>query len=151
MKKPSFEPLALVGGIQLGQRVVQSLSPDLPDTVVPVPNHWTRRILRRTSGAEVLAQAVARQIGLPCRLWSVRRKRITSKQGMLNWSARRKNVRGAFTLRDTSWLKNKHVLVVDDVMTSGATVAEIARLLRGAGATGVSIAVVARGTGASQI
>ncbi len=150
MKKPQFESLAMVGGKILGEKVLQELADAIPDFVIPVPNHWTRRIIHRTSSAEVLAQAVSRQADIRLKLYAVRRRRITSKQGMLNWSARRKNVRGAFAIRSGKWMEGKHILLVDDVMTSGATVAEISKLLRSAGATRVSVAVVARGTGTSQ-
>lgn len=150
MKKPPFEALTLAAGQLLGERIERSFADDLPEVVVPVPNHWTRRVTHRTSSAEILASAISAHTGLPHKPRLIRRIRRTSKQGMLNWSSRKKNVRGAFAVGRPAWLKGAHILLVDDVFTSGATVAEIAKQLRSAGALRVSVAVVARGTGTSN-
>lgn len=150
MKKSTFEALALAAGQLLAERVAASFSDNLPTVVIPVPNHWTRRLAHRTSSAETLASSIGTHLGLPYKPSLVRRIRRTSKQGMLNWISRKRNVRGAFAAGRSTWLQGGHVLVVDDVFTSGATAAEIAKQLRSAGATRVSIAVVARGTGTSH-
>jgi predicted amidophosphoribosyltransferase len=69
---------------------------------------------------------------------------------MLSWTERTHNVRGAFKLRPTQRIAGRHVIVVDDVLTSGATADEIAKLLLAGGAASVSVAVAARGTGARE-
>ena len=81
----------------------------------------------------------------------VRRIRKTSKQGMLSWTERTQNVRGAFKLRPTERIRGRHVIVIDDVLTSGATANEIAKVLRKGGAKAVTVAVAARGTGAREV
>ena len=70
---------------------------------------------------------------------------------MLSWTDRTHNVRGAFKLRPTPQITGRHLIVVDDVLTSGATANEIAKLLLAGGAASVSVAVAARGTGAREI
>jgi len=70
---------------------------------------------------------------------------------MLSWTDRTHNVRGAFKLRPTKRIAGRHIIVVDDVLTSGATADEIAKLLLAGGAVSVSVAVAARGTGAREV
>lgn len=145
MKKPTFEALAAAAGELIADKL-QSAG-IAPDVVVPVPNHWTRRLVHRTSTAETLAAAVARQCHRPLLLSAVQRTRQTQKQGMLAWSNRADNVSHAFRVRRPKQIAQRHVLLVDDVFTSGATAAELTRTLLKAHASRVTIAVAARGTG----
>jgi len=161
MKKPAFEPLANAAGELLAvkllgawqelqgahQRQSATVSDQLPEVIIPVPNHWTRRLAHRTSAAESLAMAVADTLRRPLRAGAVRRLRATRKQGMLAWSNRQANVRQAFRVTQPRQVAGKHVLLVDDVFTSGATAAELTRCLLRAGASRISVAVAARGTG----
>jgi predicted amidophosphoribosyltransferase len=75
----------------------------------------------------------------------VKRVRETGTQTGLNARERRDNVRGAFEVTDAEWLEGRTLFLVDDVMTTGATVAECAGTLREAGAAGVYVVTVARG------
>ncbi len=145
MKKPTFEALAGAAGRVLGERL-QAAQVD-PDLIMPVPNHWSRRLAHRTSSAETLATAIARVLHKPMALGAVRRVKRTRKQGMLAWSNRPGNVHRAFVARRPKSLDGKHILIVDDVFTSGATAAELTRCVLKAGANKVTIAVAARGTG----
>lgn len=120
---------------------------DRPDLVVPVPMHWTRRITRGTNPAEVLAEMVARKLGIPAATDLLNNRRKTRKQGTLLPDQRRRNVRKAFSVSAGYDIKDTYVLLVDDVMTTGATCNELSKMLRQAGARKVSVAVVARGTG----
>jgi ComF family protein len=145
MKKPTFEALATAAGALLADKLQQAgIAPDL---IVPVPNHWTRRLAHRTSAAETLAGAIADRYRRPLCLHAVRRIKRTKKQGMLAWSMRSDNVQHAFRVRRPKRIAARHVLLVDDVFTSGATAAELTRCLLKAGAAKVTIAVAARGTG----
>src|ERR1700739_4316187 len=114
------------------------------DLLVPVPLHWTRLFQRRYNQAALLAQAV-RAAGGPqvAADWLVRRRR-TPMQGHLGPAARERNVRGAFAMRPRCSLSGKRVVIVDDVMTTGATVEECARVLRRAGAASVGVLTLAR-------
>jgi ComF family protein len=109
--------------------------------VVPVPMHWWRRSLRGTSAADDLAGGVAALIGLPVSRVLVRR-RATRMQNELPVEERPRNVDGAFHVRRR--LHGARVILVDDVMTTGATLAACCRALAAAGAGGVDVAVVAR-------
>ena len=111
------------------------------DAVVPVPMHWRRRLTRGTSAADLLAAGIARRLGLPHR-HLLRRRRATPMQNELPFDDRRGNVRGAFVAsRRTA---GRRILLVDDVTTTGATLAECRRALVEAGASAVYAAVVAR-------
>ena len=114
------------------------------DLLVPVPLHWTRLFQRRYNQAALLAQAVHAAGGPEVAAdWLVRRRR-TPVQGHLGPAARERNVRGAFAMRSRRSVAGKHLVVVDDVMTTGATVEECARVLRRAGALSISVLTLAR-------
>jgi ComF family protein len=114
------------------------------ELLIPVPLHWTRLFTRRYNQAVLLAQAIRAAGGPPVAAdWLVRRRR-TPSQGVLGPAARARNVRGAFALRHGRSVKGKRVVLVDDVMTTGATAEECARVLRRAGAAYVGVLVLAR-------
>ena len=114
------------------------------DLLVPVPLHWTRLLQRRYNHAALLAQAI-RAAGGPqvAADWLIRRRR-TPAQGHLGPAARERNVRGAFAIQRRRSFAGKRVVVIDDVMTTGATVEECARVLKRAGAASVSVLTLAR-------
>jgi ComF family protein len=111
------------------------------DLLVPVPLHWTRLFRRRYNQAALLAHAIDRARVVPDLL--VRRRR-TPSQGHLGRSARARNVAGAFAVRTGAGVAGKRIVLVDDVMTTGATVGECARILRRAGAARVDVLTLAR-------
>jgi ComF family protein len=114
------------------------------DIVIPVPLHWTRLFTRRFNQSALLAHAVRTAGGPPVAAdWLVRRRR-TPSQGTLGPLARARNVRGAFALRPGRDIKGKRVVLIDDVLTTGATAEECARVLRRAGAAQVGVLVLAR-------
>jgi competence protein ComFC len=145
MKRPVFESLALAAGRLLAEKLEREQVAF--DAIVPVPNHWTRRLAHKTSAAESLATAISRHSKRPMLLSLAKRRRRTQKQGMLAWSNRPENVKEAFQVRRSRRIVGKKILLVDDVLTSGATAAELTRCLLAAGAAAVNIAVAARGTG----
>mgnify|MGYP002398471597 CR=1 FL=1 len=121
------------------------LVPDLrrqADVVLPMPLHPRRLAERGFNQAVEIARPVARASGLPLNLTAVRRIRNTIAQAGLDREARLRNPRGAFA-SDGS-LSGLRVVVVDDVMTTGATLDELARLLKARGAAWVGNFVVAR-------
>lgn len=107
-----------------------------------VPMHPRKRKTKGYDHAEVLGKAVAEALGLPFAAL-LERTRVTSPQASLDHRRRRGNVRGAFRLARES-VEGRVVVIVDDVMTTGCTVAECARVLKGAGAEKVIACVLAR-------
>ncbi|MBN2584666.1 MAG: ComF family protein, partial [Planctomycetes bacterium] len=114
------------------------------DLATAVPLHWWRCYRRGFNQAALLARTVVRRgrLRLPLRRLLVR-TRDTPPQVGLSATARRENVRGAFRVRDPAMVKDRRILLLDDVMTTGATVGECARALRRAGAREVVVAVAA--------
>lgn len=105
------------------------------DLVVPVPLHWTRLWARGYNQAEVIARQLAGSLGAGCETGLLKRVRRTRTQTRLGTGARASNVAGAFAVRDreAGRILSRpvgHVLIVDDVFTSGATVAECYAPLR---------------------
>lgn len=118
---------------------------DRPDLIVPVPLHASRIRERGYNQSAELARYLSRTLEIPCINYAVNRIRPTLPQTKLGEKQRRKNVRGAFALNQG--VRKKHVVIVDDVMTTGSTVNEIARVLKRGGATKVSVWVIARTQG----
>ena len=110
----------------------------IPDTVIPVPLH-PRRLAQRGFNQ---ALELARRLGVPLAPHLVRRTRATAAQSRLDIRERRRNTLGAFQV--TARRMPAHVAVIDDVLTTGATAAELTRVLRQAGAARVEIWVTAR-------
>ncbi|MDE2086779.1 MAG: ComF family protein [Xanthomonadaceae bacterium] len=115
----------------------------MPGLVLPVPLHRTRLRQRGYNRALELAKPLARHLGIPLRHDVLLRRRGTAAQTELDAVARRRNVRGAFALR-TDIALPAHVAILDDVMTTGATLAECARVLRHAGVQRVDVWALAR-------
>jgi ComF family protein len=109
--------------------------------VVAVPTLWRRRVRRPLYPAERLATYVADRIGAP-EVAVLKRVRGGSHQIGLNYEERVKNVRGAFAMARGASVRGARLLVVDDVKTTGATVHEVAKVLRKAGAAEVYAAVM---------
>lgn len=132
----------------LAELLFEHRRPDLnaaaPDLVIAVPMHWRRRWQRRTNSAEMIAAALAARLAVPVRFHRLRRIRSTPPQTSVPGSERFTNVRRAFRARRRPRLDARHVLLVDDVLTTGATCSEAARALREAGAERISVAVLAR-------
>ena len=113
------------------------------DIVVAVPLHWRKKWARGFNQAELLARPVAKHRGIPL-VNALRRKRSTGVQAGLAMAGRRRNVAGAFTARLSADVKGKRILLIDDVMTTGATASACATALKRAGAASVSLATLAR-------
>ena len=140
-KRPGAAGLAAALAALMVERhedTIQSLGVDL---VAPVPMHWLRRAVRGVDAPVELARGLARSARLPVAEILVRR-RATVMQNRLPVAARRGNLAGAFVVRGD--VAGRRVLLVDDVMTTGATLLACREALRDAGAVGVFAAVVAR-------
>lgn len=130
MKHPRGEGLAEALGSFWAAQLAPRLQPLTPDLVIPVPLHWWRHWQRGFNQSEILARHLAVQLGIPCRATWLRRARRTAQQSTQSPAARWENVRGAFSLRPGADLAGKTILLVDDVLTTGATASEAARVLR---------------------
>ena len=114
----------------------------LPDYIIPVPLHPTRLRERGFNQALEIGRHLCKQTGIKLLSTACTRNRCTSSQTELPWKNRLRNVRNAFTCkRDFS---GKRIAIVDDVMTSGATLNELARIIRRHGAADVRAWVIAR-------
>ena len=133
----------LAAGRLLSQLMVEALAEvPRPGALVPVPLHPSRLRQRGYDQALELARPLARAFGLPLCSESLQRVRLTAPQSELDAASRRHNVRSAFAARGAGL--PGHVALVDDVMTTGATLAECARALQRAGVSRVDVWVAAR-------
>jgi len=114
------------------------------DGFVPVPLHPARLREREFNQAEVLARLLAKRTGKPV-MGALQRVRYTTTQTRLDRDERMENLRNAFRVRHASFVQSRHLVLVDDVFTTGSTVDECARVLRQAGAASVRVITVARG------
>lgn len=117
-----------------------------PDLIVPMPLADRRLRERGFNQALELARDLGRRLAVPVDATLCVKTRDTAAQTRLPWQARRRNIRGAFVVQGD--VTGRHVAVVDDVLTTGATLHELARNLKRAGATRVSGYVIARTVGA---
>ena len=111
------------------------------DAVIPVPVHSSKKAIRGYNQAELLARACAEIMGFPFEETLEKFKR-TKPQHKINAKERIKNVRGAFRLLDSKSVKGKHVLLIDDIITTGNTLGECAKVLLQGKCRFVSCAVV---------
>jgi len=146
IKQRSGEDLAEVIGTLWARQMAPRLQPLAPDVVVPIPLHWTRRWQRGFNQSEILAACLAKQLGKPCATKALHRVRRTEMQTTQSSStARRENVKHAFATRRGGDWRGKAVLLVDDVLTTGATANEAARALAVHRPRSIHVAVLAHG------
>ena len=128
-------------GKALGQRVVDFVDPDT--VVVPVPLHAAKKRARGYNQSEVIARAMGRVSGLQVMANALKRVRSTPTQTRLGVLERQYNVEGAFRVRKPASIEGRHVFLIDDVITTGATLNACVLALRSAGAQSVSVGAVA--------
>jgi len=121
----------------------QTLPLEAIDLVAPVPLHWLKRTLKGFAPAEDLACAVAQRLRKPYVRGALRPVRWTASQSRLQARQRFRNVRGAFAARPRL-VNGRGVLLIDDVLTSGATAQACAQALKSAGARSVVVLAAAR-------
>lgn len=138
--------LDMAGG--LSRLMVQAGRELLTDeaVLVPVPLHRTRLVSRRYNQAAILARALGRATGRALCLDMLQRHRATPRQQGLSAKGRERNVRGAFRIapRHSARVAGAHIVLIDDVLTTGSTLKACARVLKRAGATRVDALVLAR-------
>jgi ComF family protein len=144
MKQQQHEALTLALAGLVWREYAQAITAWKCDLVVPVPMHWWRRVWRGTNSPDLLATRLAEDLRVDCLPRSVTRSRATQPQSELALGERFHNVRGAFRLRRGYDVRGARVLLVDDILTTGATASEVARVLKRSGALRVSVVVLAR-------
>ncbi len=114
------------------------------DLVACVPKHWFKRLITGINSPEVVMEGLAEQANLQQAADLLVCRRRISKQSMLSPEQRRRNVRKAWSVSTNYEIRDSRILVVDDILTTGATAHEISRALKRAGAERVALAVIGR-------
>jgi len=114
-----------------------------PDLIVPIPHHWSDRLLRPHQPPDAMAESIGAFLDVPIDRYLIRKTRRTAKQLTLTESERRKNLRSAFQCRSSD-LTGATILLIDDVLTTGTTANQAARCLKQAKAKRIDVAVIAR-------
>ncbi len=120
-----------------------------PDAIVPVPMHWSRKLWRGTNSPQTIAERFATRLGIPLAEHLLARRRRTAPQASLSANKRLANVRGAFRAARHADLPGARLLLIDDIMTTGATVNEASKMLSRSGASFIGVVVLARAEGLS--
>ncbi len=135
-------------GIELGKKVGKAIGSEIPrphyDCVIPIPLHRSKQRERGYNQSEYIAGGISDVLNIKSiELDAVKRIRPTGSQTHLAIDDRKTNMENAFRVVKPVRLKGKHVLLVDDVITTGATIGECARVVKEAGAASVAVASVA--------
>jgi len=132
----------------LGALLVKYLSRNLDmnriDLIIPVPLHEKRQRARGFNQAELLSHVLTKYYDVPTVSGLLFRIKATHPQFDLPRAERIKNVRGAFAVKGGPLIKDKNILLVDDILTTGSTVSECTRVLKASGATSVHILTLSR-------
>ncbi|MEO2046618.1 MAG: ComF family protein [Pirellulales bacterium] len=147
MKQDRTETIAQALGQLLCQRLPPLQNSEPWNLVVPIPMHPWRQVIRGTNGPAILARIVGSHLGLPVLDRVLRPSRNSSPQKGLSRKSRFRNMRGGVVLQAGYPIEAAKVLLVDDILTTGATCSEAARILKQAGAAQVTVAVIARTVG----
>ncbi len=152
-KRPRSEELAAALAGFLWQREEWSLRGARAQLIVPVPHHWTESVRRTPHAPETLATVLSRRLRVKMATHILAKTRRTDKQSELPQSRRRTNLKGAFHVprRYHSDLEGRRILLVDDVLTTGATANEVAQALLAANASSVTVTVIARALGKKSV
>ena len=138
-------------GSMLGKKLVTSTLWNDVDMIIPVPLHWTRQWKRGYNQAEVIASALAREMDVPMRTDILMRSRRTRTQTKLDIDGKARNVAGAFAVSEDAAARfrngavPRHIVLVDDVFTTGSTLGACFKALRSVFPPSVRISVVTLG------
>jgi len=144
MKYERIEPLGAWFAKHLAEAARRIPRQFAADLIVPVPLHRTRQKERGFNQVDLFGRPLAKRLGLPYRPVLLKRERARPEKHLLHFEERWEAVRGAFVIRDGGRVDNLRILLLDDVMTSGATLDACTRVLREAGAKSVAGLTIAR-------
>ena len=133
---------AAILGFLLKKQLLKKDQQDLPDIILPVPLHTGRLIKRGFNQSLEIAKVVSKELGIPIDYKFVSKSKATQAQSELNLSQRKSNIKGCFKVEKVSTYQ--HIVIIDDVVTTGATSNELATVLKKAGVKKVGIWSIAR-------
>ena len=143
LKYRANTPIGFYLGQFLGNSLLQSKRFDTVDTLVPLPLYPDKEKKRGYNQATIICNGMASVMHLPLMTGNIRRQRFTETQTRKNRTERWENVEGSFSVNDPVALKGRHILLVDDVVTTGATMEACGRVMKTAGCARLSIATLA--------
>jgi ComF family protein len=145
--KQQLSHAAILGYLLLDKLKQQPIK-DLPDCIIPVPLHKNRLVKRGFNQSLEIARPVSQYFNIPIDLKCIIRKKQTSAQADLNATQRKKNVKGCFELSSKASSRTpvnyRHVVIIDDVVTTGSTINEMAKQLKRSGVERVDVWSIAR-------
>ncbi|MHB8852249.1 MAG: ComF family protein [Ignavibacteriaceae bacterium] len=130
-------------GENLGRAISEVIQPWQIDMIIPVPLHHLKKAERGYNQSFYITKGLNNILHIPVNQRIIKRKRFTQSQTSLDMKEREQNIKDAFALKRDYKLKGKNILLVDDVVTTGATVRECGRLLLNNGANKIFVAAVA--------
>jgi ComF family protein len=113
------------------------------DLIIPVPMHWLKRMLRMYNQASLLGNELSKITNIPINNDILLKTRWTKAQSTLKKNARQKNLQGSFKIMKPELLKGRKVILVDDVLTTGATVKECSKILKKNGVSEIMVLTIA--------
>ena len=114
------------------------------DRIVPIPQHWRQRLVRNFNPAWIIADELASRLNIDCDVHLLRRTLRTRPQKRVSVRQRFENQGGTLAVSHPQTVQGQRILIVDDVLTTGATCSEAAKVLKAAGAKSCTVAVLAR-------
>lgn len=117
-------------GVFIGELSADKIAPWNIDFIIPIPLHKLKKADRGYNQSDHIGKSLAKYLDKPCRTNIVKRKKFTESQTKLNIQERKINIEGAFRLKRTKEIRGKNILLLDDVITTGATVTELGKVLK---------------------
>lgn len=130
-------------GVFLGELSADKIESWSIDYIIPIPLHKLKKAERGYNQSDHIAKSLAEYLKKPCLTKSVKRKKFTQSQTKLNIQERKTNIEGAFKIKRKKKIRGKNILILDDVITTGATVTELGKVLKENGAEKVYACSVA--------
>jgi ComF family protein len=146
MKYEPGQSLAMALGQRLGDLVGTSELTGMPDLITCIPKFWLKRLVTGVNSSEMIMIGLGKRLRAATAHDLLVCKRKIKKQSLLSPDQRLRNVKSAWSVNSDFDIRDAHVMIVDDTMTTGATANEAARVLKRAGCSHVSLAVVGRAT-----